>query len=267
MIFQRATVTHKHIINETYFKLGISLKQPYRSVLPGQFVMLKNLEDNTTFLPRPFGIYGIAAGGDALELLIKVLGKGTKNLFGIKEGAAVSVLGPLGNGFDIGADKRRLILVAGGIGIAPFNLLAARAKNDNACGLKLLYGGKSAADKEIISDFEESGIEIACASEDGSFGKKGLVTALLCDEIQSISDKDETLILACGPEPMLRAVALQTNAGGIDCRLSFESSMACGIGTCHGCVIPVRGEDGALDYKRVCREGPVFDAKYFYFDE
>ena len=269
MIYQKAHLARKKIINDAYFNLDISLSTPLASVNAGQFVMFKNLEDNSTFLPRPFSIYSIEKNNDgtiiSIGLLIKGVGKGTMNLKEIKEGTPVSLLGPLGNGFTVPDDQQLTIAVAGGIGIAPF-LMLGRQLRGTGRSFSVLYGGKSLQDKNILREFEEEGFEIRTASEDGSFGEKGLVTALLFERMESMADKQSCLILACGPEPMLRAVAFEAVRQRIDCQLSLESRMACGIGTCHGCVIPVRDNDGTLTYERVCKEGPVFDAKKFYFD-
>jgi len=270
MNYQRSRISSKNILNEKFFKLAFTLSSPYAEINPGQFVMLKNLADSETFLPRPFSIYNMerkrSGAVASIELLIKVAGRATANLRESKLGTPVSILGPLGNGFTAGQDKRRVIMVAGGIGLAPFLITANKLRNENR-SIALLYGGKSLSDKDILQDFDRVGYDVRCSSEDGSFGTRGLVTALLEEEVKNISDKKAALIFACGPEPMLRNVALEALAADIDCQLSFESRMACGIGTCHGCAIRVKGEGGSIKYKRVCKEGPVFDARSFYFEE
>ena len=271
MNYQRSRISSRKIINASFFKLGFSLNPPYAAVAPGQFVMLKSLADTQTFLPRPFSIYNTSRDESgavkSIELLIKVVGRGTANICESGPGTPVSALGPLGNGFALSHDKRLVIMVAGGIGLAPFLVAANELRNFEDTSFTLLFGGKSLSDKDILQDFVDTGCAIRSSSEDGSFGMKGLVTALLQEELRGITDKKAALILACGPEAMLRNVAFEALGAGIDCQLSFESKMACGIGTCHGCVIPVKGDGGSLEYKRVCREGPVFDARSFYFEK
>jgi len=271
MIYQHALLAKRRIINSTYFAIELSLSVALESVGCGQFFMLKKLHPPAGgFLPRPFGIYDFAKGSDgsitAITLLIKVVGKTTRILFDAELGTPFSLAGPLGNGFTVPGPYESVIAVAGGIGIAPF-LLVGRKLQKRHASFSLLYGGKSDEDYDIVRQFEKEGFEINLASEDGSFGEKGLVTDLLDDKLNSIHNKQSCLILACGPEPMLRNVAFKANRRGIDCQLSLESMMACGIGTCHGCVVPVRDKDGRLTYKRVCKEGPVFDAGCFWFDK
>jgi dihydroorotate dehydrogenase electron transfer subunit len=269
MRYQKARLLEKKIINEAYFTLRLSLGVPFESVTPGQFVMVKNLDmPSGGFLPRPFGIYRTETDGagriTAIELLIKVVGGGTHALSQAEAGSRFSLLGPLGNGFAIPAHCSEVVAVAGGIGIVPFLMLGTEQREERS--FSLLYGGKSARDRDILADFEEEGFEMGLASEDGSFGKKGLATDLL-DETLKATGENPPQIVACGPEAMLKVVAFEANRLGRPCQLSLESRMACGIGTCHGCVVPVKDDSGGVTYKRVCKDGPVFDAHSFHWEQ
>ncbi|TLN09783.1 dihydroorotate dehydrogenase electron transfer subunit, partial [bacterium] len=214
---------------------------------PGQFAMLRVRDSATPLLRRPLSIH--RWNGKEVEFLFRVKGEGTKILSELKSGAMVDVLMPLGRGFE--AKRPRPLLVGGGIGVAPLLYLAEDCKK-RGLSPKLLLGGRSDGDLLCRSDFCALEMETAFATEDGSFGETGLITALLKKELESGS-REELSVHACGPMPMMAAVARLCGEYGVDCEVSLEAHMACGVGACLGCV--VKGADGAN--KRVCKEGPV----------
>ncbi len=201
------------------------------------------------FLRRPFTIYDIK--GERVEILYKVVGRGTNMMKDLKEGETVSLLGPLGNGFDLNGFIENPVLVAGGTGIASLNMLVKRlAEGRGFKGGALLIGGKTSGDIIPFKKYIDMGYKVEITTEDGSLGKKGLVTDLLEERVS-----DKSVIFACGPNEMLKKVLEIARSRGIPSQLSLESVMACGVGVCLGCAVEVEGEER---YKLVCKDGPVF---------
>lgn len=232
---------------------------------PGQFFMV-GVPGGEVLLRRPFSVCalpGTFAGGqdDAFHLLYRVIGRGTSILASLAPGARVEVLGPLGNGFDPPADPRsQPVFVAGGIGSAPFPALAADLL---ARGFRprMFYGARSSGDLPLLDHFRERLPEVVVTTEDGSSGLHGLVTDPL-EQALAEGGGERLHLYACGPVPMLRAVARLALDSGVRCDLSLEAPMACGFGVCLGCVVPVRGDhEGEVRLERVCVEGPVMPAE------
>ncbi|MFC1873526.1 dihydroorotate dehydrogenase electron transfer subunit [Chloroflexota bacterium] len=215
---------------------------------PGQFVMVRCGED--LVLRRPFSIH--RWDGDKLALMYAVVGKGTQWLSNIKVGEIMDVFGPLGNGFLVQPGTRKLLLVAGGIGLTPLCFLAQEALKKRL-SVTLLYG---TANKERYEDIP-SGVELVAATEDGSVGSKGIITALLPD---FAGQADQ--IFACGPLPMYKAMAQMSALKPKPVQVSLEVRMGCGFGVCYGCT--VKTKDGL---KQVCQDGPVFDFDDIIWDE
>jgi dihydroorotate dehydrogenase electron transfer subunit len=227
---------------------------------PAQFFMV-GVPGSQTLLRRPFSVCGVRGTfrdrpADAVQVLYKVVGKGTGQLAALKPGAALNVLGPLGRGFT--PPERpdvRPVMVLGGIGSAPFPALIASLKDGFPRPL-VLYGGRSAGDLPLLDWFQDHA-EVVITTDDGSLGARGLVTEPL-EDLLAGGDPAAVKLYACGPEPMLKAVGKLALHRGADCELSLEAHMACGFGVCLGCVVPTcRHEDGKTHYDRVCKEGPV----------
>ena len=260
MVFQMESRTLKILYNKEvspgYFRLGLEWKAP--RIFAGNFVMLRVSDGLDPLLRRPLGIYKVLgpvgkAGtkGNGVELLYRVAGKGTKILSLREPGEHINVLGPLGNGFPDPGRGKKALMVAGGMGIVPMYLLAGRLPSST-----LLFGAGGAREAGIAKDFKGLGCTIKISTEDGSVGEKGLVTALLKEEITPCS-----VIYACGPEGMLKAVSKIAHEAGVRSYVSLERSMACGIGVCLGCAVKSK-EHGAQEnknYRMVCSDGPVFD--------
>ena len=224
---------------------------------PGQFVEIKVNDGVDPLLRRPISIHSVS--GAKVKVIYEVIGKGTKILSGRNPGDFLDILGPLGNGFEYGAianksAKRNIVLVAGGMGVAPLVFLAEKIKLDRPL---VLIGARSKEQILCTREFKELGCEVIIATDDGSLGFKGRVTELLSELLvknQQISKAEN--IYACGPQPMLKAVAQISCKNNIASQLSRERHMACGFGACLGCVVSTK--DG---YKRVCKDGPVFSGK------
>ena len=239
-----------------YYKMVLDAPSVARAAKPGQFVNILVSEKYEPLLRRPFSIH--SASNSKLEILYRVVGKATELFSQKRPGEKLDVLGPLGNGFSI-LDPRFLILVGGGIGIAPLLFLAETTRiQHRASRIEVLIGVKNKSHILCADELKNLGCEVKIATEDGSFGFKGLVTELLKRNIRT-KDKPGT-IFACGPKPMLKEIVSISRQYKIAAQVSLEEHMACGIGACFGCVVNTRH-----GYKRVCKEGPVFDIKEIIF--
>jgi len=220
--------------------------------LPGQFVEVQVSESGSPLLRRPFGVHAVNQKKHAVDILYEVRGKGTQALSEKKPGDICDILGPLGNGFSI-RTKHYPIFVAGGMGVAPLVYLAEKISVASSPGI-VLIGGKTRKQILCKKEFEKLGYDVLISTDDGSLGFKGYVTDLLKRELSTLGYGPLT-IYACGPKPMLKEVSRIALEKNIPAQLSLEEHMACGIGACLGCVVKTPG-----GYKRVCKDGPVFDS-------
>jgi len=219
---------------------------------PGQFVMVRCGEDTT--LRRPLSVHRTEGG--RLALLVNIAGKGTRWLSKQKPGESLDVFGPLGNGFSLKPGVKNILLVAGGIGIAPLRFLADVAAGQGK-KVTILTGARTGdcllpvtPSTELLREgMMSSNIFVVCATDDGSEGYKGTVTGLVPAYLDSADQ-----IFACGPLPMYRTMAQMPELKDRDVQVSLEIAMACGIGICYSCTI--RTKSGL---KQVCKHGPVFD--------
>ena len=247
---------------DDYFLLSVDAPEVGREARPGQFVMVKVADGPTPLLRRPLSIHD--AGKDGIELFFKVAGQGTEILSRKKPGAALDLIGPLGKGFTIsdGMKGRRAFCVGGGRGIAPLYFLT-RELGAHGVRTTVFYGGRRLADIPLRDKFEKAGIEIHCSTDNGSFGFGGLVTELVSRELERAKPD---LVYACGPDPMMKALASLAAKHGIPSEFSLESVMGCGIGACWGCVHRIRNENGD-GWTKICEEGPVFSRERILWPE
>lgn len=218
------------------------------SAKPGQFCNIKVSDCNFPLLRRPFSISDVE--GEYIYFMFNVAGEGTKLLSSKQNGETVNILGPLGNGFNFEGEFESAVIIAGGLGAAPFPFLTKKLKNKR---IYSFIGGRS--EKEIITHGLENCI---ISTDNGSVGFRGNVVESFKRYIDEI-DLDNTVIFSCGPTPMLKAVQDLSLQYKINCQLSTECAMACGFGICQGCNIESAEEEDK--YKLVCIDGPVFDAK------
>ena len=258
------TVAANHAVGNGNFVLEFRHEELAKLLRQGQFVMI-GMPGTGILLRRPFSVCGLPgtfAGqtGDAIRILYKVMGQGTRVLSGIGPGAKLTVLGPLGNGFQLPEKGRIPVFVAGGIGSAPFPALAGAILKEGGPRPVMFYGARSAGDLPLKEWFREHCETVHFATEDGSAGDEGFVTGPLTRWLESTAPESIELY-ACGPEPMLRAIRDITVPRKIGCQLSLEAHMACGFGVCIGCVVPTHGENGVIEYTRICVDGPVLPAE------
>jgi dihydroorotate dehydrogenase electron transfer subunit len=255
--FPALIVRHERL-NPDHFLLTLDAPAIARAARPGQFVMLQTRDGFDPLLRRPMSVARVHPGRRRFDVLYKVVGRGTRYLSAQPPGARLRTLGPLGNGFRPLAAGRRPVMVAGGVGIAIFPFLAEDLLRRRRLRPRLLFGARRKSDLVGIDFFRSRRIPCACATEDGSAGTRGLVTRIL--EPILAREAGQVEIYVCGPTPMLRAVGALAVRAGVPCQLALESPMPCGIGVCLGCVVACAPDDQGPVYRRVCTEGPVFDA-------
>jgi dihydroorotate dehydrogenase electron transfer subunit len=287
MLEQTVQIVSNERDTDSYFRLVVRAPRIAPLIQPGQFAHVRVLPLKDALLRRPFSIFQVS--GDTFSILYKTVGKGTEVLSRMAAGEELSVIAPLGHGFTV--PKRggeTPLLVAGGYGMAAMYLLAQRSPQKGI----VFVGGRRRVDILCEKEFQALGWDLRVTTEDGSHGKKGLVTDLLLVELrrnatqlknyhparssrgneaqtkksklnQSLLTSAATRklkIYACGPTGMLKVVGQIADEFKVPAELSMDEHMCCGVGVCLTCVIPVKAGDG-WEYQRTCTEGPVFDAK------
>jgi dihydroorotate dehydrogenase electron transfer subunit len=234
---------------------------------PGQFVMVKADPIQDSLLRRPFSIFEVLRDGNrvaAISILNKRAGLNTRALYALERGARVSCLGPLGRPFTE-APNGEAWMVAGGVGLAPFATLAESLARSGTPAT-LFYGARSAGELFYLEFFERLGVTLTLSTEDGSRGVHGRVTVPLERALAQLPSENPVMVYACGPEPMLAAVAALAARYKQRSEVSVERVMGCGLGGCYSCVVPVRNGSDHSHYVRSCISGPVFDGAALVWD-
>lgn len=255
MLDERCKVVEHREIGTGYRYLVLEAPRMAKDLMPGQFVHIRVPALEKSALRRPFSVFDAEDG--RVTVLYKTVGRGTAALHSVTAGDTINVMGPLGHGFPLKCDGEALF-VGGGYGVAPLHFLARRFVA--AAGLpkpKVFIGGRTAEDLLAIDRFRALGVEIFTATNDGSAGTKGLVTDPLDDLLAGLRERGTRFeLFACGPDPMLKAVALRATGTGSKGWISMDRHMVCGVGACYACIQKtVRGNS------RCCIEGPVFAAE------
>ncbi len=244
------TVRSVEPVGGRYVLIKLTGDEPLPEMLPGQFVEVRVDQSPTTFLRRPISINFVNREQNELWLLVAAIGNGTRRLASLHEGENLNCVLPLGNGFTMPtkADER-LLLVGGGVGVAPLLYMGAEMKR-MGCEPTFLLGARSAKDLLMLDEFRQYG-RVFVTTEDGSEGERGFVT-----NHSLLSQEQFDRIATCGPKPMMVAVARYAAKVSVECEVSLENMMACGLGACLCCV--EKTTEGNLC---VCKEGPVFNTK------
>ena len=256
-----ATVCSQRETARGHFLMALKTSASFRESLPGQFIMVRTDTNDGLFLPRPFSIYSVySRGGDTfVEILYKVVGKGTEVFSGFTQNDVLNILGPLGGGFDVPSACKKIFLIAGGVGIAPLSFLAQRCRKEiHGAEINCYMGAASSEALLGVDRIEESCSVVKISTDDGSRGYSGPVTELFRCDMDLYVD-DTVHIYSCGPNPMLRSLHELLKGRQIACEVSLEERMACGIGACLGCVVKTKSGGVSDGLARVCKEGPVFD--------
>ncbi len=271
--FHRVSLIENVRVARDTYRIRFACPEIARQIVPGQFLMMRLPGMNDPLLGRPIALYDTVCDSAgvpfAVDLVYLTLGKMTHRLAHFRADDVLEIWGPLGNGFPPIAAEH-LILVAGGIGQTPFYALGQEYLGLRQYGdpprripcaklVTFCYGVRTADLLAGVPDFQAAGIDVQISSDDGTAGHHGLVTELLGGVLDQTRRKDR-LVVCCGPEPMMRAVAKLCQLQNARCLASLETPMACGIGICFSCVKKVREPDGGWDWKRTCVEGPIFDA-------
>ena len=243
------TVVAAERINEKYVLLRLTDEKPLPEMLPGQFVEVRVDGSPSTFLRRPISVNFVDREKNELWLLVATIGDGTRRLGQLQAGETLNCVLPLGNGFTIPTEQKKVLLVGGGVGVAPL-LYFGKRLNDLGMEPTFLLGARSAGDLLLLDEFRKYG-RLFVTTEDGTAGERGFVTQ------HSVLQKETfDQISTCGPKPMMVAVARFARSAKVFCEASLENLMACGLGACLCCV--EKTTEGNLC---VCTEGPVFDVK------
>ena len=261
------TVKAVERIHERYVLIRLTDGKPLPEMVPGQFVEVRVDGSPSTFLRRPISINFVDRELNELWLLVATVGDGTRKLADLKAGDTLNCLLPLGNGFTAAKQGEKVLLIGGGVGVAPLLYMGAEMR-DKGIEPTFLLGARTAKDLLLLDIFKRYG-RVFVTTEDGSEGEKGFVT-----NHSILQNERFDRISTCGPTPMMKAVARFAKEKGIDCEASLENLMACGLGACLCCVEKVKtsldqttpdpsysGGESQTTNVCVCKDGPVFDVK------
>lgn len=249
---EQAVIIRQEEISYGIYSMWLKTDKIAGQAKPGQFISVY-CHEGSRLLPRPISICEIDREDQALRIVYRVVGKGTEELSKMGTGGSLDIVGPLGNGFPL--KEKKAFLIGGGIGIPPMLQLAKELQ----CEKQLVLGYRDSL--FLQEEFKKQG-KMYVATEDGSYGTEGNVL----DAIRE-NGLEAEIIYACGPMPMLRAIKAYAQEKNIECWLSLEERMACGIGACLACVCKSREKDSHtnVNNKRICKEGPVFRAEEVEF--
>lgn len=270
----KAKIVENKKVAADFYRMRVESAYLAKNTKPGQFFEARCSDTSEPLLRRPLGAHRILK--DGVEMLYEIVGKGTELLSQKKQGGLLDIIGPLGNGFTLPRTthdaRRTTILIAGGIGVAPLVALAEniaysvqRIADRKKQNIYVLIGAKSKNHITCEKDFKNIGCEVFVSTEDGSKGEKGLITKTLESLLNAKRYTLNAVFYACGPTPMLKAVARIAADHKIPCQVSLEERMACGVGVCLGCPVKIKTRDARrntqYEYKMVCKDGPVFNAE------
>lgn len=246
----------------------ITVRAPFiaRSIRAGQFINARTAKDWKPILNRPMSACRTHPNEGTLDLLVKEMGVGSRAMCVARPGDEFIISGPLGNRFALPEPDTEAVLVAGGVGVAPLHMLATELVG-NCPRVRVLVGAPTQAKLLCQEELAQAGCEVLPVTEDGSAGYPGLPTLLLA-EVLAEGERPK-MVYACGPTPMLITVCKIVEATRVACQVSVEVHMACGVGICYGCSLPIAADDGSgyWEFKRACVDGPVFWAHQLLWEK
>jgi len=256
-------------LSSAYNVLALQAPAIAAAAAPGQFVMVKATTSHDPLLRRPFSVFEVlrdrAGTPTGISLLNKRIGPSTELLYAAQPGQPVACLGPLGRPFTIVDPPTEALMVAGGVGLAPFAMLAETLRGHGVT-TTLFYGARRASELFYLDFFRELGVSLVLTTEDGSMGEAGRIVAPLDRHLAARDPREPVMLYACGPEGMLAATANLAIRRGRPCQVSVERVMGCGMGGCYSCVVPMRGDDGVFHHVRACLAGPVLPGDQILWD-
>ncbi len=286
MIQINAEISSNEPLNENCWRMALDAPRIASSLKPGQFIHVKIGGENGPLFRRPFSVFrrvNLRGDGPGIEIVYKVIGRGTRLMTELREGDVLDILGPLGHGFELRRDKPVQVIVAGGTGAACIFLLAEEISKAGR-QLKVLLGADTKASLIMEKEYGALESEMMISTDDGTRGYHGFVTRMLDQALQEGKILTDCAIYSSGPEPMLKALAPICQKYHIPAQVSMERHMMCGIGACLACVCKVDPDpvsknrnlgsshiqfvpDKDFGYALVCKDGPVFDINEVRFDE
>lgn len=246
---ENAVIIENKKLAEGYYIMKVKSPKIAEVAVAGQFSMLQP-KNEIRILRRPISIHSVDKTLGEMEYYYEVLGGGTKEFATLSEGDIINIQGPLGKGFDLNVEGKKVVAVGGGLGIAPLKELLVQLKDKNE--VLHIAGGRNEKHLSILSSFP-SDIKTLVATDDGSLGHKGNTVEVLREYLK---ENKVDIIYTCGPHVMMEAVARVAKEYGIRCQVSLEERMACGVKACMGCSIPT-----TKGMQKVCYDGPVFEAE------
>jgi dihydroorotate dehydrogenase electron transfer subunit len=254
-----AVLVSREPLDGAYVVLTVRHPEVARAARAGQFVMIKAGTSAEPPLRRPFSILSVDPKAETFRLFLKTIGAGTRALAALSPGDLAQCLGPLGRPFTAPPSGHEALLVAGGYGIAPFHLFCEELLRAGGRA-RVFYGGRTAADLQVREPFAAMGVPLVPTTDDGSLGHHGRVTEAVDQYLDG--RPGPVALYACGPDPMLHAVARLAARRGLPAQVSLDPWMGCGVGTCLGCVVWMQSAaEERPHYRCACTEGPVFDAR------
>jgi dihydroorotate dehydrogenase electron transfer subunit len=264
-----AAVIGNRQLSSDYNVLALAAPEIAASAAPGQFVMLKAGLGHDPLLRRPFSVFELLRDDDGapagISILNKRIGPSTRLIYAAQPEQQVACMGPLGRPFTIVDPPTEAWMVAGGVGLAPFAMLAQSLRSRQV-SCTLFYGARSVHELFYLDFFRDLGIELVLTTEDGSFGERGRVVAPLGRRLAALPAGSPAMIYACGPEGMLAATAKTAMKYDRPCQVSVERIMGCGLGGCYSCVVAMRGKHGTFHHVRSCIAGPVLAGDQILWD-
>ncbi len=273
-------------LTENCWRVVLDAPQIASEVKPGQFIHVKIGGENGPIFRRPFSVFRrVSLEGSRLgiEIVYKVIGKGTRLMTELRRGDMLDIVGPLGHGFKLDRERPSQVIVAGGTGAACIFLLAEEISR-SGLPLKVLLGAETKASVILKKEYAALSAEVMISTDDGTSGYHGFVTQMLDEALEKGRVASDCMVYSSGPEPMLRALALVCRKYGIPAQISIERHMMCGIGAYLACICKVDRDyisksrdlgsshiqfasDKEFGYALVCKDGPVFDIHEVIFDE
>lgn len=254
-------ITMHNMVVPGYYRMALQTKLIAEQAQPGQFLMIEVFSGLSPFLRRPMSIERIFK--DGVSVLYKVCGEGTRILSTLSQGEKINVQGPLGNSFPIPANHSSYIIVAGGIGVAPFPALAEKILSIRGVAPEVILAVKTEHQLLCEKDFKQMGCKMHLVTEDGSAGWKGTAVEYL----NTLNLNKDSIVYTCGPLPMIKQIHYICESKGLLCYASLEAEMACGVGVCLSCVLPSTIEIEQEKMVRVCKDGPIFDTRLIAWDK
>ena len=249
----------KEQLKDDIFKFSVESEEMCKLAKPGQFLEIKVIKGVEPLLRRPISIFNVDEANNLIEFIFQVKGKGTKILSEVEVGQEIDIVGPIGNGVFNIKNYDNAVIIGGGIGVFPLYELAKRIGQAGSKNINTYLGFRNKDFVVLEKEFEDISTNLVITTDDGSYKEQGFAINKLKEDIEENEKigKSTDIIFACGPLPMLKAVQQLSIEKNIPCQLSLEEKMACGLGVCLGCAVKLAGTED-LQYKHVCKDGPVF---------